>query len=61
MEQNIVLLGREKKILFSFIFIRNCFVFWFRQALAQGLFMNVAEYFKENDYRTVSLNRKIYF
>ena len=25
-----------------------------RQALAQGLFMNVAEYFKENDYRTVS-------
>jgi hypothetical protein len=29
------------------------FVFLFRQALAQGLFMNVAEYFKENDYRTV--------
>jgi hypothetical protein len=24
------------------------------QALAQGLFMNVAEYHKENDYRTVS-------
>jgi len=24
-----------------------------RQALAQGLFMNVAEYSKENDYRTV--------
>lgn len=33
----------------------------FRQALAQGLFMNIAEYFKENDYRTVSftLNSKI--
>ncbi|CAF1614124.1 unnamed protein product [Adineta ricciae] len=25
-----------------------------RQALAQGLFMNVAEYFKENDYRTIN-------
>ncbi|CAF2240245.1 unnamed protein product [Rotaria magnacalcarata] len=25
-----------------------------RQALAHGLFMNVAEYFKENDYRTIN-------
>ena len=30
-----------------------CFSFNFRQVLARGLFMNVAEYLKENDYRTV--------
>ena len=39
-------------------FIHACIVISFRQALAQGLFMNVAEYFKENDYRTVNLNQK---
>ncbi len=49
MEQNTVLLGNEYSLEIS----SNDY-FYFRQALAQGLFMNVAEYFKENDYRTVS-------
>ena len=32
--------------------------FRFRQALAQGLFMNVAECYKENEYRTVEFIAK---